>query len=130
MTTPRRRRSFSLRMLFVVVTVLACCIGWVGWQIRAIQERQLEAQHLQDLGSAVLNWKWYKGVRQEYYHRIPWWRSWLGDDSYVLICEPEAGFNQAYAEKLGRIFPEAEIAWRMPSAEPADDSPTTQVDRP
>jgi len=36
MTAPRRRWSFSLRTLFVVVTLAAC---WLGWQLNWIRDR-------------------------------------------------------------------------------------------
>jgi hypothetical protein len=39
MTVSRRRRSFSLRTLFVAVTVLAVPLGWVGYQLNWIRQR-------------------------------------------------------------------------------------------
>jgi TRAP-type C4-dicarboxylate transport system permease small subunit len=39
---PKRRWSFSLRTLFVVITVLACWLGWGAWAIRyATSDRPL-----------------------------------------------------------------------------------------
>lgn len=35
MTAPKRRWSYSLRTLFVVVTVFGCWFGWMGFLIRA-----------------------------------------------------------------------------------------------
>jgi hypothetical protein len=39
MTAPRRRWSFSLRTLFVVVTALGGSLGWVTYQFNWIRER-------------------------------------------------------------------------------------------
>jgi hypothetical protein len=43
---PKRRWSFSLRTLFVVVTAVSCCAGWAVYQMRWIQQRhEFTARH-------------------------------------------------------------------------------------
>jgi hypothetical protein len=38
-TAPKRRWSFSLRMLFVVVTVLATLLSWIAYNLNWIRQR-------------------------------------------------------------------------------------------
>jgi hypothetical protein len=47
MTAPRRRWSFSLRTLFVLVTVFALPLGWTAFQFNWIRERHRALKELQ-----------------------------------------------------------------------------------
>jgi hypothetical protein len=103
MTAPKRRGlRFSLRTLFVVVTALAC---WLGWNLHQVRERDRMAAWIAAEGGSVTN-----GPSTRPWKTLP--RSWS-----VLGAEPVSqivfgGSNRYNLEDLHRaeaLFPEAEI---------------------
>jgi hypothetical protein len=107
---PRRRFRFSLRTLFVLVTVFGV---WFGWELKFVRERQAVREELQRNGGIVqtaaeIQQPWFVGTRT-----IPFWRRWLGDEAmwfvgplYDLVDEPRI----KYLERLVRLFPEADVS--------------------
>ena len=67
------RFQYSLRTLFIVVTMLAIPCGWLGWQFEIIRERE-RLMRFYSTCSASTD-----------FGRIPVYRHWLGDREYVLI---------------------------------------------
>jgi hypothetical protein len=93
---PRRWFRFSVRTLFVVVTALAC---WLGYELNWIRQRHAilaEAQHPMLLGD-------YQPAKQlpilEMFHEPP------VDSVTAGTGLPEAEFN-----RLKWLFPEAEVS--------------------
>src|SRR5262249_52439536 len=55
---PRRRLRFSLRTLFVLVTVIAC---WLGWQVHVVQHRKAMLRQIEASGGYAFgnqDWGW------------------------------------------------------------------------
>jgi hypothetical protein len=97
MTAPRRRWSFTLRTLFVVMTV-TCIVGsWIGYELRFIQQRRM----------AIAQTRALKGGSDS--GTISFWRLWLGDQAVPQLFL-NSGATGADIERLGRLFPEARIS--------------------
>jgi hypothetical protein len=99
MTAPRRRWfrfAFSLRSLFVVVT-LCCC--WLAYQLNWIRQRHA---YLKTSGTweEPLN---YGPIPEP---RPPWPLGWFGERGEIWVGRPK-GMSQADAERVGRLFPES-----------------------
>jgi hypothetical protein len=109
--TPRRRWfrfAFSLRTLFVVVTIFGV---WLGWQVRVVHERKSllsEAKREIDPKGRFLkrfdDWN-IKGV---VYGQLPYVRQQLGDVAIfeiLLLATQDASL----IERIERAFPESKI---------------------
>src|SRR5262245_55242507 len=109
-TPPRRWFSFSLRTLFVVVTVLGC---WLGWQLREMRERaEARAWIVEHEGT----WFSYdssqfttgpKGafwthVEAKQYPKFSWARTLLGDTPVVLVLLPEDALKKMTRKRVNQ----------------------------
>ncbi len=91
---PRHRGfRFSLRTLFVVVTLVAV---WLEWELRFIRERRTTRQALDAVCAPTL----FQHPRQS----IPFWRRWLGDEAVDSLCILHG--DEETAKKVRRLFPE------------------------
>src|SRR5689334_14094047 len=114
----RSRRSwfsFSLRTMFVVVTVICC---WLAWESNVVRQRKSVLRELKtkpgiEVTTAAV-WKaQYRRPTSPFEPpaQIPLVRRWLGDEAIQEIGYT-AGFNEPSAVELGRlasIFPEAKL---------------------
>jgi len=108
----RRWLRFSLRMLFVVVTVLAC---WLGYELNWVRERRAVTGNplvqVQDFHLSV--WRDFKygprtSARTHQQHPVaPWPLDLLGEPGYWIISLPK-GTTEQEASRIRRLFPEAE----------------------
>ncbi len=116
MTAPKRRRfRFSLRTLFVVVTVFGV---WLGWTLHHIHLRRQAISEIEAHGGDVVYGvdlsATYPEVPPSDFPSIPFWRVWLGDKAVAQLEMPD----EHYAEKhdvLDVLFPERTIGtvtWR------------------
>ena len=107
---PKRRWfRFSLRTLFVVMTVFAC---WLGYEINWIRQRHIVVGDTQ-----VQTARYYLGVwidsktRQSHSRRIysvaPWPLNWLGEPGYWGVALKQ-GTSDDEVARVRRLFPEAE----------------------
>ena len=109
---PKRRWfQFSLRWLFVLVTLLAI---WLGWQVSIVRERN----HLRTTAAdaAGSNWNAFNRAWNDHIvssgirgYNISWVRRLLGDESTRMICLPPTMTSEQVAE-FKRSFPEAFIS--------------------
>jgi hypothetical protein len=110
MTPSPKRRWFrwSLRTMFVVVTVFGC---WLGWEFHFFRERQ-ELRRWMDNGlhggSITPEFVERRGARLARPVTIPIWRKWLGDEPVAVLFPPE-GATPAQCERVVTYFPEATI---------------------
>src|SRR5258708_6091516 len=99
MTAPRRRWSFSLRTLFVVVTGLAITLSWLESQLNWIRERHavLEKQTHTNWGAwrprARPNWQ-LRALREQ-------------PVGYILVG---VGVDAKKFDRITALFPEATVA--------------------
>jgi hypothetical protein len=123
----RRWFRFSLRTLFVVVTVFAC---WLGWNVNAVQKRK----HLIDWAgfhgakfnqdetwdraspAVVARMEASKRERVAITRRMPqvdgigWFRwKFLGDRAIECIWIPYVWRNEIETRQIDEAFPEAKI---------------------
>jgi hypothetical protein len=98
--TPKRRWfRFSLRTLFVVVTV--GCI-WLGWQVKVVRDRRAALEYFSEQERDV--WLFPGPSKRS----IPAWRRWLGDTSIATITT--GGMQRPQDLELARTcFPEAVV---------------------
>jgi hypothetical protein len=106
--TIRRRFRFGLRTLFVMVTLLAC---WLGWELKFVQERRAMLGSLLASGNGYTTCSQLVASSDEHgfaYNpaTIPFWRRWLGDEAVESIIVPDA---QEPLSKALTLFPEAII---------------------
>jgi hypothetical protein len=95
---PKRRWSFSLRTLFVVVTVFGIGCGWLLSQVKLVHERER-------LSAAQVGW--YRST--SYPAPIPWAWRFMGAVPVEAIALPEERFTEEDALRYGNAFPEAEV---------------------
>lgn len=103
MKAAKRNRwfSFSLRTLFVAVTIAACAAAWLIGQIRLVEQRRAFSETL--------------FTRHGYFHydmneipSLPWWREFLGDDGVQQIRVPFTCESE-FRSEAARLFPEAQF---------------------
>jgi hypothetical protein len=113
---PRRRwGSFSLRTMFVLMTVLCC---WLGWEMSIVRQRQsvLKELKLNPDYRVTLAADWEKGPMPGVWPdipavaAIPTMRTWLGDQAVQEIWYPHFQTeSQPEVRRLARTFPEARL---------------------
>jgi hypothetical protein len=126
MTDPQRRRwHYSLRALFVAVTLCGASLGWLGAQFHWIQDRDEALRWVHDLRGrqiAAENGSPVPPVRGEVNHdgaRAPWSLRILGTtgvarlDVYRNYLSPSSRYSLA---ELGCLFPEADVNAVAPRA--------------
>ncbi len=114
----RRWFRFSLRTMFVVVTMVAATLGW---ELHVVRSRQnllaiIEERHgfaefpvtAEDRQAVDC------GVALALYERpvVPYWREWLGDAPVECFLLPVELFSTDDALNIARNFPESEV-WRI-----------------
>lgn len=108
---PVRQRPalrFSLRMLFVAVTVCGLALGWLGLQLKWIQERR---QARAWLGASEQSW-YAPALPGALRIDAPWSVRTLGEDGIVGIGldRDEFAGDVPYSEaELKSLFPEARV---------------------
>ena len=109
--TNRRWFRFSLRTLFVVVTLFGV---WLGWQRHIVQERKALIAELDQIDpefhhETLESLEKRTGRIDTFdYARIPIVRKWLGDETVLRVWLPNAA-NEDLAYRAERAFPEAKI---------------------
>lgn len=113
--TPPRRRwgSFSLRTMFVLMTLFCC---WLGWEMSVVRARQSKLAEMRKNFEyqVTLAADWQKnypaGNSPRPIAKVPAWRTWLGDQAVQEIWYPRS-FSESQPEyrRLARTFPEATL---------------------
>jgi hypothetical protein len=104
MTAPDRRRfRWSLRTMFVVVTVFAV---WLGWHFSDIHQRQVMRNLIKaNKGAVVVDPRDDGNPSPD----IPKWRRLLGDEGAVdFIALPDTSSDEQVSQ-VRRLFPEAQV---------------------
>ena len=100
------RFSFSLRAMFVVVTVLGI---WLGWQRHVVQERKRLLEWVAMHGG---NFTLYaapirnNAISWTMAAEIPWVRTFLGDNPVEEIYVPYCWSEQSEFKQIDKAFPE------------------------
>ena len=109
---PKRRWfRFSLRTLFVVVTIFGV---WLGWQLKIVRERKAllaemggEQPTLEEMEADPSGQDRLSATRFQY-ARVPLYRRLLGDKSYPdLAFAVQAATSSPLLERIERAFPES-----------------------
>jgi len=101
----RRRFRFTLRTLFVVVTMFAC---WLGWQGHIVRARKDVIAYLNRKGTGVITTReWVRGTGEQVQWN-PFWRRWMGDESMFLLGVPY-GSKEFTPDRVNALFPEAQV---------------------
>lgn len=108
-TPPRRRFRYSLRTMFVVVTIAAILIMWATSEWRFVLDRKALASEFNDRIGPV----GYVGPHSNPTPTIPFWRAWMGDRPRHAIDVPYGAPKDDF-DRARMLFPEAEIH-RSPS---------------
>jgi hypothetical protein len=123
----RRRWSFSLRAMFVVVTLASICFGWVGDQFAWMRDRRDAFGRMGDMSFNDLYYPQHESVPP--YVSAPWQLWLLGDKSvtfrdwHLPLAENDAELN-----RFRKLFPELGIysgprnGWRQAAS--TEDSPS------
>lgn len=103
--TPPRRRwfRFSLRTMFVLVTVFAVFVGWLAREWRIVREREEWIRYNYDGDHP--HWL---AQGDDLGVSLPIWRTWLGDHP-VRSIYPYDAWTAEERSKAERLFPEAEF---------------------
>jgi hypothetical protein len=105
---------FSLRTMFVVLTVF--CI-WLGWESSVVRQRQAVLKELK--GNPAFQFtsahEWAKrfpaGSAVPSIAKVPLLRGWLGDEAIqeIWFMRHLQGFSELELQRLTRVFPEAQL---------------------
>ena len=103
-TKPNRRWfRFSLRTLFVLVTLFGC---WLAYQLNWIRERH-NAPVLAGISTAIeATPAGPKEVTIE--HDPPWPLAWFGERGYSALAVDES-YGEQEIERIRKLFPEADV---------------------
>ena len=106
--------TFSLRSMFVVVTVVACCL-WYGFGV--IRERHVALRDLRNSGAEILLVSdpsvqaicHFGDLRGPWYEApvVPFWRCCCGDEAVYSIKLSPSDRNKA--ADVQKDFPEARV---------------------
>jgi len=114
-STRRRWFSFSLRTLFVVVTLLGVCLGWLAWHAHAVHVRNITrswvAEHHGWLNPSDGIWSLAQEQKDA---ELSWIRHALGDRAAVLIELPIHTVSLDEIQAIEAAFPEATAAVGAP----------------
>ena len=91
--SPKRRWfRFGLQTMFVVVTLIAC---WLGWNLKVVQQRRSFIATIRTMS--------FKGGRPyDSSQRVPWIRRLMGDSDF-----DEIWINAEDEPRARKLFPEA-----------------------
>ena len=124
-TAPKRRLfRFSLRTMFVVVTLVgvACGIGWtINQAVQRVGDRDRMLSLLRLRGALA-----GKAVSDAPAKGVPFLWAMFGAHPVGVLVLPDEGFTNAEQAEIAFLFPEAEIkqhTWRM------DRGPSRPQDR-
>ncbi len=121
MTTPKRRWfRFTLRTLFVVVTVFGV---WLGYEFNVVHQRNAMRKSVvkrggyvdvftrpapTKMGPFLLSFGYMRVLGPEEEPEIPRWRRWFGDEAVNRIMLP-SGSSDADLERARALFPEGTV---------------------
>jgi len=101
---PERWPQFTLRGMFVLVTILGVFFGWLGVQVKWIHERRAAriwiAEHQPPPQTS------YKMFSRKL---LPWVLRLFGEQPVLSISVAVAPGEKDEAERLQKLFPEADI---------------------
>ncbi len=111
MTNPPRRRwlRFSLRTLFVLVTVWGVALGCLAWQMSIIYQRKSALENLPDGSYFVCYSEFGPGHAQPTLSAAARVRRFLGDDPVEFFWIPSAQYENVVGS-LKVLFPEADVS--------------------
>lgn len=107
--------QFGLGTMFVVVLLAAIPLGWLGWQLRIVRQRQAMRDWITSIGGAVrpMEAKPYSPYSVNAYEQpIPVWREWLGDETIDYASVPT--ITRAELDLISMTFPGALIRHSTP----------------
>ena len=114
--------AFSLRTVFVVVTVVGC---WLGYEVHWIRSRTQTSNDLRAQGHIVR--VRISGSASSPDAKIPFWRCWFGD-SPVGVIEYLGKWREGERERLQSLFPEANV-YNWPDAASPTPRPASRSDQ-
>ena len=98
---PKRRWfRFTLRTMFVVVTVLGV---WLGWNLHELRQRKLTRQYIVSHGGYV-----FDGVSDRPWNSLPYSWAILGEKPVETVGLP-LQFEPEDRRHIERLFPDAHI---------------------
>jgi hypothetical protein len=98
---PRLRFRFSLKWLFLLVTLVAC---WLGWNLHLIHQREVVSRFI-----AERNAGFTLGPSPKPWRNLPWTWRLLQVQPVQRIDVPRKGLDQADCDLIKASFPEADI---------------------
>jgi hypothetical protein len=114
METNRRRFRFSLRTIFVTITVTAVLSGWFVWNVNIVHRRKAAlAQWGDQLDDGGFNYSWIRGQNVDLGppNKLSALRTWLSD-APLCVLQFRDDTDQTVLETAARLFPEAKVIAR------------------
>ena len=96
----RRWFRFSLRTMFVLVTIFGIGLGWLVRQSQIVRERKQIVEAVQNGQGYIL------GTSDS---ALGTFREWLGDRPQKVFYLPKDRFSHDDAKRISTAFPEAKV---------------------
>ena len=109
MSTKPSSFRFSLRTLFVVVAVCGAVLGRLHFERRAINERNMLADWIDDRNNRESASRRCIGVQYFGSKSVPWYRRVIGDRGPVAYIDACGRFTREEIDRVEQAFPEAKI---------------------
>ena len=111
-----RRLRFSLRTLFVAVTVVAITMCWVMWEVSIVRERNRAKAWIVEQGGFISDSSCAPAdVQLEKSSHFPEFRRWFGDEPVVYINLVRSGVAWDERNRVANLFPESWVVPERPT---------------
>jgi hypothetical protein len=99
------RPRFTLRTVFVLVAIFAAVFGWIGWNLKIVNERKQLVMDIADQWGHDPNWNESQigFVCRDNPEDITWIRHVLGDANFGALSLP-ADTPTEFIERAKKVF--------------------------
>ena len=106
---PKSRRrwfQFSLRTLFVAITLAGLVLSWIMWNVRQVQMRERATRYIVTHFGNVI-----EGTSDRPWKSLPFMWQLLGAKPVELVRLGHSYFSDEDRDQIARLFPDADVSY-------------------